>query len=322
MKNNFFKVSLIALAVLPLSSCLKDKNNDNFSNHSARYDGTGQKIVSIALRTDVTENVSTVAFNALSAPTVYDFVPITLSGGIPAEQDVHIVVELDSNIVVNYNTLHPGAFQIPVDTTYTILSKNITIPKGQSKAFVQIRITPSGFLGATWGLGFKIVSVDGGYTLAGGGKDKGLAGFAIKNKYDGNYTLKIRTTGWAAYGISDNVTNILSPDMGMQTTGATSLIYTHPATGSSQPAFTPSGGLTAFGATQPQFTFDGATDKLTDVVNLIPNDGRNRRFALNTDITDSRYDPTSQVIYAAYVMTQNGRPTQFIYDTLTYTGPR
>jgi len=43
---------------------------------------------------------------------------------------------------------------------------------------------------------------------------------------------------------------------------------------------------------------------------------------LNPAVTDSRYDPATQTIYAAYEMTQNGRPNQFIYDTLVYRGPR
>jgi hypothetical protein len=79
---------------------------------------------------------------------------------------------------------------------------------------------------------------------------------------------------------------------------------------------------TAFGATSPKFTFDDATNKLIKVENIIPDDGRGRTLLLNPAITDSRYDPATKTIYAAFIMTQNGRPNQFFYDTLTYIGPR
>ncbi|MBL0334798.1 MAG: hypothetical protein IPP73_05640 [Chitinophagaceae bacterium] len=65
--------------------------------------------------------------------------------------------------------------------------------------------------------------------------------------------------------------------------------------------------------------------RLVNVSNDIPDDGRGRAFRLNTAFTsptDSRYDPATKKIYAAYIMSQNGRPDQFIYDTLTYRGPR
>ena len=57
-------------------------------------------------------------------------------------------------------------------------------------------------------------------------------------------------------------------------------------------------------------------------MNLIPDDGRGRAFAINPAVTDSRYDPATKTIYAAYLMFQNGRPTQYIYDTLVYKGSR
>jgi hypothetical protein len=89
-----------------------------------------------------------------------------------------------------------------------------------------------------------------------------------------------------------------------------------------QLAFNAANGSTAFGATNPQFTFDPSSNALTAVTNLAAPDSRNRQFQINSAVTDSRYDPASKTIYAAYLMTQNGRPTQYIYDTLVYQGTR
>jgi Domain of unknown function (DUF1735) len=138
-----------------------------------------------------------------------------------------------------------------------------------------------------------------------------------KNQYDGIYDLKIKTTGWAAYGIADGVSNDWG-EIGIATAGATSVLFDYGA----QVAFTDAGGRTAFGATNPQFTFDPATNKLTSVINVAPPDSRNRTFTIDPAVTDSRYDPDSKIIYAAYIMNQNGRPPQYIRDTLTYLRER
>jgi hypothetical protein len=74
---------------------------------------------------------------------------------------------------------------------------------------------------------------------------------------------------------------------------------------------------------QHHFTqFDPATDKMSSVINTTPDDGRGRTFRLNPAVTNSRYDPGTRKIYAAYLMTQNGRPDQEIYMEFSYIGPR
>ncbi len=143
-----------------------------------------------------------------------------------------------------------------------------------------------------------------------------------KNKYDGMYSLVMRLTGWDAFGISDGPTATWPSRVGMVTAGANSLTISTAAGGANQPAFTTEGAITSFGATTPLYTFDPATNKLLSVSNTTPPDARNRALKINPAITDSRYDPANKTIYAAYIMTQTGRPNQFIYDTLTYKGPR
>ena len=82
------------------------------------------------------------------------------------------------------------------------------------------------------------------------------------------------------------------------------------------------GGIVTFGATSPRFIFDPSTNALVNVVNTTPDDGRGRVFTIDPAVTDSRYDPDTKTIYAAYLFKQNSRPDQHIYDTLNYVGPR
>ncbi len=201
-----------------------------------------------------------------------------------------------------------------------------------------VTITDAGVLNtATFPVRFKTATVDTAgnnlflsnqYVLPIIIKDAGGYGIATnfrmiimrvlaKNKYDGIYDLVISTTGWAAYGIADGGSNDWG-DIGLATSGGSSVVFDYGA----EPAFTTAGAATAFGATNPQFTFDVTTDKLIKVENLAPDDGRGRAFQINPAVTDSRFDPSTKTIYAAYLMFQIGRPTQYFYDTLTYKGPR
>ena len=81
-------------------------------------------------------------------------------------------------------------------------------------------------------------------------------------------------------------------------------------------------GYTAFGAIAPLFIFNNTTNKLTDVQNTYADDGRGRKLELNPAITDSRFDPATKTIYAAFIMKQTGRVNQYFYDTLTYVKAR
>ncbi len=139
------------------------------------------------------------------------------------------------------------------------------------------------------------------------------------------YSLRIKTTGWANYGISDDEPGDYPGGMGLVTAGANSVTFYNGTSGfgNLQPALTAgNAAATGFGATTPMLTFDPATNKLIAVVNTTPDDGRGRTLHLNPAVTDSRYDPATKTIYAAYIMTQNTRPDQYIYDTLVYQKPR
>ncbi len=203
MKNNISKTILFASTILVFSGCLKDKGVDSNQYQSLNPGYNYQKIVSIALTTatpytdSAHYNLQTIGLNIGNDPTVYNFVPITISGGVPAEQDVHVTVTDDVSIINRYNTSFPSlVFDIPATGLYSIVNKNITIPKGQTTAYVQVKLTPSAsLLGYNYAIGFKIVSVDGGYSLASvsdptvGNKSQGIVNFVIKNQYEALYLM-------------------------------------------------------------------------------------------------------------------------------------
>ncbi len=328
MKLHFIKTSLLfaCVFVVTLSGCLKDKGYDN-----GEYNGThGSKINVISLGVNVASvlNFSILAYNNSPNDTVVDLIPVELGGPSVASQDIHVTLALADSLVnyINYvnDSTGSGSHDYIVPTAVTIVDSVVTIPKGSRIGYLQVKFVPANLIGVDYAMGFVVQSVrESGYTIS-GNLAGGVVAILIKNAYDGNYLLNIETTGWASYGISNGVPGQWPHNVIYASTGTYSnIIQTSEGYGTLQVAFTAVGAVTGFGATKPQYTIDPTSNLVTSVVNLAPDDGRGRAFAINTDpLINNHYDPVNKIIYVAYKMTQNGRPTQFIYDTLTYQGPR
>lgn len=309
-----------------LASCLKDKGFENqkyglndpsttrYVNFVKSYERDGNNVVGI-LTSPVEEN--------------YDFFVLNITGE-RLSTPITVNIAIDNTIITEFNTAN-GTNYIPLPSANYELPLSFTYPAGVDFLPVQIKLK-KGTLDVTkaYSLGVKITGTSDASIKLSTNANKRLISFLIKNKYDGNYGLRIRTVGWAAYGISDNLvgtwpSNGDGTSIFMITSGANTVdFWDEWGFGTYiQPAFTTgNASATGFGATSPRFVFDLTTDKLTDVFNTTPDDGRGRRFSLNPAVTDSRYDPAAKIIYAAYRMHQNGRPDQFIYDTLTFRSQR
>jgi hypothetical protein len=303
-------------------SCLKDKAYDNGTIQSGSQ-GSGQdtKVISLGITVSSTSNFLQASFQITGSDTTVDLIPVELGGTSDAPADIHVTLTVDDSLLEAYNNANGTNF-VDASSVATILNNGVvTIPKGSRIGYLQVTFNASNLLAENYALPVKITSVaEPGYTIS-GNLNTGIVAIGPKNQYDGMYELTILTSGWGAYGINDGPPALTWPtNVGLVTSGPNSVVFSSEV-GSSQPAFA-GGGITGFGATEPQFTFDPTTNKLISVVNLVPDDGRGRTFFLNPAVTDSRYDPATQTIYAAYEMTQNGRPNQFIYDTLVYRGPR
>ena len=301
------QIGLIActfLILAGLNSCLKDRN----------YSATDFSHVTNVVDLPV-NGFHAVALNIKPEPEVIK-IYVELGGPLPAK-DVEVTLAYDSAAIDDYNTANGTDYIQLADSSFTLPSLKATIKQGERLGFLTLSVISTKVdLSVAGALAFKIVDAQG-ISIADNLKSV-VYSIGVKNKYDGQYSLNIKTSGWAAYGIADGVTNTLS-SIGLVTASANAVTFS----GDFQPAFTTAGAQTAFGATRPIFTFDLVSNNLTDVSNDPARvDSRNRQFHLNPAVTDNRYDPTTKKIYAAYIMTQNRRPNQMIYDTLTYTGPR
>jgi len=110
-------------------------------------------------------------------------------------------------------------------------------------------------------------------------------------------------------------------DIHLVTTGPNSVEWVNTAFGTEgyHPLLTPA--PSGFGATRPAHTFD-ANDKIINTVNAYPNPANGRAFIVNPAVTDSRYDPATKTVYAAFIMTQPGFQNMPLFDTLTFIKAR
>jgi uncharacterized protein DUF1735 len=255
-------------------------------------------------------------------PTLDTFVLIDLRRypNTEAELNQPLTVKLKSSpdLIIGYDTTNQvNLIELPA-SSYTLLDdiNNLTFGAGEAIKEVKIVVDQSKLdLSQAYALAFSVT--DPGGAVINSSQVDGIYQVGVKNKYDGSYSTDITTTGWGAYGIADGVTNTWPVPIGLITSGAASVTLSE----GYQPAFTAAGDATGFGATDPQYTFDPATDEMIEVINLVPDDGRGRQFHLDPAQT-SYFDPATHNVYAHYIMVQNGRPDQHIDMVFTYKGPR
>jgi len=324
-----FKISVLSsvLATLLITStgCLKDQLSDDqetnpeISSSPSIIELPGPVRVNSSYRSSFTVGLAPKATD-----TTFNLVTVRLAADQPAPEDIQVELELVPSLLDAYND-STGSHLIVFPTTGYKFAPGltVTIPKGSREGYLQLTTIPNSLVGKEYGFGFRIKSVSNSKYLISGNYNAVVVSVGVRNKYDGDYTLRIKTSGWAAYGISDNAPATYPFDIGMITAGANSVaLYNTAFAAGFQPAFTSTGDPTGFGATSPVFTFDLSTNILLSVVNSSPPDARGRAFAINAAVTDSRYDPATKTIYAAYFLKQNGRPDMAIYDTLTYKKAR
>jgi len=318
LKNIKKPLILGSLVSVALTGCLKDNYYD--THQSQAFSGGTTQVISLGLNVTSADNVALLAYNNSDNDTTVNLVPVELGGPNAASQDVVVTLENADDIVDSTNTADGSDFALNTGQI-VIPSFQVTIPAGQRIGYLKATFKPSSLIGTTYGLGFRIVSVaQQGYVI--GNLSHGMAIVLIKNKYDGKYRLTQKSVGWGAYsGFADGVSYVWPSAMGFRTKGALTNGFENPSSGILQPMFLVGGGTSALGATDPAFTFD-ASDKLVSVTNDAPDDGRGRQFVINPAVTDSRYDPATKTIYMACIGSQNGRPPNYLYDTLVYIGPR
>jgi hypothetical protein len=337
MKKNIYKTLMgLAFVMLSLSGC-KDGFYDDYSAQAVDNHGKGQNtMISTAVTSSGQDEFYVNAVDGVETELEVNLIPVVISGAGLAKQDIHVKLVVNQDSLDTYNEVNETDYVLAGSDgspAFTLLDDGVvTIKKGTEVGYLKAKLIPSAYFGSTaYAFSYKIESVqEPGYTIS-GNHNFGIVVVLPKNQWDGAYTLNIQTSGWGAYGISDISGADKGTDWGninLATTGQYSVGFSaasdNAATGNGQVAFLAGEtSKTSFGAANPNFTFDPVTNTLVSMFNS-NQDGRHRDFKPNpaAPADHNVVDPVTHNVTFDYIMSQDGRPDQYIVAKMTYKGPR
>ncbi|WP_437919696.1 DUF1735 domain-containing protein [Sphingobacterium sp. LRF_L2] len=242
-------------------------------------------------------------------------VRVHLTGVEAASEDITVKLKIDAEILDRYNDSWQSAYEVLPDRLYAIDSYEVTIPKGENEAVLNIHIYPPQFSAEdftkAYALGVAIESSSKG-TIS-GNYAEGVFAVSIKNKYDGVYEVNGTYSDYvnAAFsGIYPQIINLVT------LTGSTSEVNYVSFYSGNYPHyyfFNAGGSTSYFGNWSPIFTFDSSTNKVTAVTNYY-GQGTNTsgRYGEIDSSVDNYYDPDTKTIHVTYYLVQaSGRRGKF-----------
>jgi hypothetical protein len=321
IKNNILLATMALGGMSVLTSCLKDFKTPQDPSLGTNNVVEFQNISVPVSYSTVYPEYSLGGLSFVNDTAGWNIIVAWTGPEYNAPEDITVTLKMDTVALDAFNASSGDSYVAPPSDVVSFPT-TVVIKKGTPQTIVRATATLASDYDFSASYALPLTISASSYGIISSNYGSSMYSFAARNKYDGLYTLTEKQVGWGAYGISDGSTYTWSYAISFVTGGQyANTIYTSDW-GSLLPAFTSSGGQTAFGVTQPLFTFDGTTNALISVTNTATPDSRNRTLSLNTAVTDSRYDPNTGTIYAAFIMNQTGRPSQYFYDTLVYQGSR
>lgn len=305
--------SAITLSAL-VSSCLKDKGFED-----QKYGTIVKEVKGVAFPLAPTSPVLG-SINSLTESQTYQLPNITLEQEGVAASDVTVTVSLNNALVDAANTQDPSLdlTVLPADA-YTLSTTSVVIPKGSKFSDALKLVIPNSSSldpNLTYALGFSITAVSAGYTIAANQKDV-VIGFAIKNAYDGIYSVESGlVTRYTSPGVpaGDAISGPLggNPDVYLLTSGANSVSI--PPSGVEGGLFWSGGGSMVAGVDGITLTVDPGTNQVTS------RSAGNATFG-NWAGRDNYYDPATKTFHLSFRWnpTANVREYEVV---LKYKGPR
>jgi hypothetical protein len=306
--KKYFNIILFAAAVTGLTSCLKDdKANLTDSNSPAVVEFSTSQ-------TDVPASPSgstyTLYNRAYEVGTSMD-VPFTVNytGGGIAPTDIKVTIGVNNAAVDQYvkerlDRDRQTVSLTPFPSNFYTLPTNVVIPKGQRKADFVVKLNTS--LVTDFAINYVLpISITQADATISGNYGTILAKIAVKNAYDGVYSLKGTIARNSATGPDNSLGGVFQSGLtiAMSTTGQ--------FTNSFSQVWKTGGGIAGIDGTF--LTVDPATNKVT-VRSSNPS-------MINIPGYDSRYDPATKTFYLGFKW-GTAPSDRVAVDTLTYLRSR
>ncbi|MFN8291033.1 MAG: DUF1735 domain-containing protein [Chitinophagaceae bacterium] len=290
--------SVIVIASLALSGCLKDKLADQ--GKAGFTVNKNDKIAELAGNKELT-----IALEASATDTTFGLVKVRIAADKPVNRDTKVTLALKQSLIDAYNTAHGTTYAVPPAALYTLDNLTVTIPAGSREGQLGMKVKPDNLIGSDYAFGFTIVSSDDpAVTISGNFKDQFII-LGVKNAYDGIYIIK---------GEGFHPTPALVGHFEYTDCDAFTLVTANANAVDLQPGQpTNNGGGIGVFAVYPRFTIDPVTKAVT--VSGAP--GNSVVFDPQPSY-NSRYDPVTKTLYVKL----GWSGTRVYTDTLIYCGPR
>lgn len=312
----FIKISAAALLIVALTGCLKDKPflDPNDTENVIEFANIANLI------SPTTSKYPLLGVNVVMDPAGTLNAVVSYSGAHDAPQDINVEVAVaDPGIVAAYNLQNARTYAVLPTNLYTLPQTSVTIKKGTRQTNFPINfVNADQLFNKNYVLALTIKS-------ASTGKISGNFGTMLYlltgiNRYDGIYTLKFK------FGPNDRnydqaATTWFYSDVHLFTTGTNTVTLRNLNVGSPYAHAAVSAGLpTSIASFTPQFTFDLATNKITNITNSVAG---TKTAVPNPAVTDNRGDYAgNKNVYASFILKETGRADMIINDTLVFKTPR
>jgi hypothetical protein len=296
MKNNLvYKWIAPVLCILSLSSCLKNKNDQpDFSSVTP--------VVELPVNSPVGDgsvNSLSTSFTVAAEPSEFIFY-VNYAAPAANASNLNVTLSVDPAALARYNAVASNDSLALLPSAGFSMATAITIPAGQRKIAVPIKISTS-LLDPTQTYGLPITITDASGVVISKNFASLVVKIALKNIYDGKYTMKgniVRGTDTDLGGYFTNVSRDLTTD------GVNAVTFAQTwRTGAN------AGGI------------DGLTINVDPATNKVKMVSKANAALVNTPGYDNRYDPVSKTFYLSFYW-GGGPADRSATDTLVYTGPR
>jgi hypothetical protein len=277
------------------------------------------------------EGYNLISLNLQTTPQTFALLEIRRD--VPNETELNkttvVIIQQNQVVISDFNSANGTSYVVLPYSSFTVDPANprsgndfrVTFNPGEFFKEIKITIPDATVLdpGESYALGFRIASVDGGGKIS-GDQNEILVEIGLKNKWDGKYTLHgdfyhpTQSPNWDPFTV----------DVEMWTSGASSVKMYFPDLGGFYHPGLFLGTLSAFGAQEPEYTINPATNAVT-VQNSYP--GAVTFYTMFAGY-NSHYDPATKTIYAkfGYNLGPGGTfvsgSSRAWTDTLIYNGPR
>ena len=232
-----------------------------------------------------------------------------------ATEDVRVHVVEEPSLIDDYNTANGTDIVYLDPSLYTIQTLDPVIPAGSQNMEFKVFVNNTNplSLDSVYGLAFKIVSADAGYTVA-ENMSTAILKIVVKNKYDGVYKVTGTALRVLGTGIDNALSGTITPyEVAYSTSGPNSIQHN----GSFHWAnWTASGGSSLPGGYEPNIEFDPTTNNVVAVTSA------NGAISNSTGTTyNQHYDPITKKMY--YEFTWGAGPSaRLMTIEATFVRPR